>query len=157
MKFFTTIILLLSSIISYSQSIKNSDKFIGFNSELIENNLINSFGFLKANPKDGSQEYYIKYKDINVNEEVEELIYLRKDENNILTGIRYIPTTPAILLTYIKYLKDNGFIQVSLDDLNYDKDLNPDIFVLFINKESIIVAIDGKKSGIHAANIYKHK
>ncbi len=160
MKFYSTI-LFLTSIITYSQSIKNSDKFIGFNAELIENNLTNSFGFHKAIPKEGSIEYYYKYKDVNVNKDVEELIYLTKDGNNILTGVKYIPSNPSLLLNYIKSLKDNGFIQVSKENLNYDKDLNPDIFILFINKDDIVVRIDGKIdgkiSGVHVANIYKYK
>ncbi|MEG1198186.1 MAG: hypothetical protein RSD53_02250, partial [Algoriella sp.] len=137
------------------QSIKNSDKFIGFNAELIENNLTNSLGFHKAIYKEGSIEYYYKYKDVN--KDVEELIYLTKDDNNILTGVKYIPSNPSLLINYIESLKDNGFIQVSKEDLNYDKDLNPDIFILFINKDNIVVRIDGKISGVHVANIYKYK
>ncbi|MEG0931640.1 hypothetical protein, partial [Algoriella sp.] len=103
----------------------------------------------------GSIEYYYKYKDVN--KDVEELIYLTKDDNNILTGVKYIPSNPSLLINYIESLKDNGFIQVSKEDLNYDKDLNPDIFILFINKDNIVVRIDGKISGVHVANIYKYK
>lgn len=77
------------------------------------------------------------------------------NQKNQIQNIRYFNTNGQHLINYIKNTENKGFINIKLTDLNYDEYLNDDIFTLFINKENIVMTVNGKKKGVTYLSFYK--